>query len=234
MAPSAALTSSTQWAHARGRQRGGTRTAQSSMRRGRSRANGWARKAPHRRKGPRPGRPRRRDATQYKASARASAYARRCPKAPHPRPATTQRRNTTQAWRVMPAAIPGLAARGPAWRRERDIGRRTKEEGDKEEDAWRARALRRGTNVSSRRQRRKCHVVRNVPIREHTMLTLHHPQFPSGAHWRQEDHAIATIFNPDRDPTCEVRAHCAWHALTVIEGRALAALTSEGGQSACR
>jgi len=51
---------------------------------------------------------------------------------------------------VMPAAIPGLAARGPAWQRERDVERRTKEGGDEEEDAWRARALWRGTDVSSR------------------------------------------------------------------------------------
>ena len=61
------------------------------------------------------------------------------------------------------ATIPSQSARGPAWRQERSIGR-----GAKEEDAWRARALRRGTDESSRRQRRKCHVVRNAPIREHT------------------------------------------------------------------
>ena len=40
-----------------------------------------------------------------------------------------------------------------------------KKEGDKEEEAWRVRALRRGTDVSSRRRR---HVVRNAPIRGHT------------------------------------------------------------------
>jgi len=43
-----------------------------------------------------------------------------------------------------------------------------KKEGDKEEEAWRVRALRRGTDVSSRRQRRRRHVVRNAPIRGHT------------------------------------------------------------------
>jgi len=53
---------------------------------------------------------------------------------------------------VTPVAIPGLAVRGPAWRREQDIRRRTKEEGDEEEDAWHARALWQGTVVSSCRQ----------------------------------------------------------------------------------
>ena len=49
----------------------------------------------------------------------------------------------------MPVAIPGLAARGPAWQRERNVERRMKEEGD-DEEAWCARALQRGTDVSSR------------------------------------------------------------------------------------
>ena len=43
-----------------------------------------------------------------------------------------------------------------------------RKEGDEEEDAWRVRALWRGTDVLSRRQRRKRHVVRNTPIRDHT------------------------------------------------------------------
>jgi len=43
-----------------------------------------------------------------------------------------------------------------------------KKEGDKEEEAWRVRALRRGTDVSSCRQRRRRHMVRNAPIRGHT------------------------------------------------------------------
>jgi len=40
-------------------------------------------------------------------------------------------------------------------------------EGDKEEEVWHVRALRRGTDVSSRRQRRRRHVVRNALIRGH-------------------------------------------------------------------
>ena len=46
-------------------------------------------------------------------------------------------------------AIPSLAARGPAWWQEWNVEQRMKEEGDKEEDAWCARALRQGTDVSS-------------------------------------------------------------------------------------
>ena len=68
-------------------------------------------------------------------------------------------------------AIPSLAARGPAWQQEQNVERRMKEEGDDKEEAWHARALRRGTDVSSRRQQCKHHMVRNVPIREHTRCT---------------------------------------------------------------
>jgi len=39
-----------------------------------------------------------------------------------------------------------------------------KKEGDKEEEVWCVRALRWGTDVSSRRQRCRHHVVRNAPI----------------------------------------------------------------------
>jgi len=43
-----------------------------------------------------------------------------------------------------------------------------KKEGDKEEEAWHVRALWWGTDMSSCRQRRRRHVVRNVPIQGHT------------------------------------------------------------------
>jgi len=39
-----------------------------------------------------------------------------------------------------------------------------KKEGDEEEEAWRVRALQRGTDMSSHRQQRKCHMVQNAPI----------------------------------------------------------------------
>jgi len=39
-----------------------------------------------------------------------------------------------------------------------------KKEGDKEEEVWRVRVLRWGTDVLSRQQRRRCHMVRNAPI----------------------------------------------------------------------
>ena len=68
-------------------------------------------------------------------------------------------------------AIPGLAARGPAWQQERNVERRMKEEGDDKEEAWHARALQRGTDMSSHQQQRKHHMVWNVLIREHTRCT---------------------------------------------------------------
>jgi len=42
-----------------------------------------------------------------------------------------------------------------------------KKEGDKEEEVWRVRALRQGTDVLSHQQRRRHHVVQNVPIQGH-------------------------------------------------------------------
>ena len=72
-----------------------------------------------------------------------------------------------------------------------------KKEGNKEEEAWRVRALRRGTDVSSRRQRRRRHVVRDAPIPRTRCSPLQHDHQSSA--WLCSTHdSVATILLPFR------------------------------------